>query len=52
MAKENAKYTIFVVEDDTGLSHLVQRRLQREGYQINAAASGKEAEEKNRDESD
>ena len=43
MAKENAKYTIFVVEDDTGLSHLVQRRLQREGYQINAAASGKEA---------
>ena len=43
MGKENEKYTIFVVEDDAGLSHLVQRRLLREGYKVETAVSGEEA---------
>jgi DNA-binding response OmpR family regulator len=33
---------ILIMEDDPGLSHLLQKRLQRQGYQVSLAANGEE----------
>jgi len=43
MGDENKTYTILVVDDDRGLSALIERSLQREGFSTACAASGKEA---------
>ena len=43
MAAEAASATVFVVDDDQGLSRLIQKTLQREGFTVVTAFSGKEA---------
>lgn len=36
-------YSILVVEDDKGLQHLIQKKLERDGFSVAAALSGKDA---------
>jgi|SRR5580765_1163869 signal transduction histidine kinase len=43
MAAAPLSATIFVVDDDEGLSRLIQKTLQREGFTVAAALSGREA---------
>jgi signal transduction histidine kinase len=43
MAAATLSATVFVVDDDQGLSRLIQKTLQREGFTIAAAFSGREA---------
>ena len=43
MAKSASQYTILIAEDDTDLSLLIRRHLQRQGYKTASAASGAEA---------
>ncbi|MCP4711808.1 MAG: PAS domain S-box protein [Planctomycetes bacterium] len=43
MGRENRSCTILVVDDDSGLSTLIQRRLQRDGFQTAAVGRGAEA---------
>ncbi|MEZ0275554.1 MAG: response regulator, partial [Roseimicrobium sp.] len=42
-AKASSPNTIFIVDDDEGLTRLIARALRREGYQTETAGSGKEA---------
>ena len=41
--KTNTPRMILVVEDDKGLSRLIQKHLQREGFQTECAISGADA---------
>ena len=43
MESENNGYTIFIVEDNADLLSLMQRQLQREGYETAGAVTGREA---------
>ncbi len=43
MATDPSPQTIFVVDDDQGLSRLIQKVLRREGFSTAAASSGQEA---------
>ena len=43
MSQETKPYNILVVEDDQGLSHLVEKGLKREGFHVSAAVTGAEA---------
>lgn len=43
MSANRAPVTILVVDDDPGLTRLIERALKREGYQTAAAGSGQEA---------
>ncbi|MDZ4403611.1 response regulator [Prosthecobacter sp.] len=43
MSATHPPVTILVVDDDPGLTRLIERELRREGYQTAAAGSGKEA---------
>jgi signal transduction histidine kinase len=43
MPVDAAPPTIFVVDDDSGLLRLIQRALQREGFDVATAASGEKA---------
>jgi len=40
---KNLNYKIIVIEDDEGLSHLIQKKLQKEGYKTEGAFTGQEA---------
>jgi len=43
MERENGSFNILVVDDDSGLSTLIQRQLQREGFQTSGVGRGADA---------
>lgn len=43
MSSQNSTRTILIVDDDRGISSLIQRHLQRQGFQTESAAKGSDA---------